>query len=88
MTIRRSADTKEDFQIVGISVDEDKEKWLKEIKKDNVQWASLIDSDKVINDKWVVSSHPTSFLLNSDSEIMDKDLDSEKFKQRLKQVLE
>ena len=88
LTIRRSSDNKEDFQIIGNSADEDKEKWWKEIKEDYVQWASLIDSDNLINDKWVVSSYPTSFLLNSDFEIVDKDLDSEKLKERLKQVLE
>jgi peroxiredoxin len=79
---------KEDFQIVGISVDKDKNKWLKAIKEDNVQWISLIDSKNVINDKLGVSSYPTSFLLNSDFEIIDMDLDSEKLRERLKQLLE
>lgn len=79
---------KEDFQIVGISVDKDKDKWLNAIKEDNVQWLSLIDNDNVVNDKLGVSSYPTSFLLNSDFEIIDKDLDSEKLKERINQLLE
>lgn len=80
--------SKEDFQIVGISVDKDRNKWLKAIKEDNVQWISLIDSENIINDKLGVSSYPTSFLLNSDFEIIDMDLDSEKLRERLKQLLE
>jgi len=80
--------SKEDFQIVGISVDEDKSKWIKAIKEDNIQWTSLIDSGFVVNDKLGVSSYPTNFLLNSDFEIIGKDLNSDKLKGRLIQLLE
>jgi len=80
--------SKEDFQIVGVSVDKDKSKWIKALKEDNIQWLSLIDSDHVINDKLGVSYYPTTFLLNSDFEIIDKDLGSEKLRERLIQLLE
>ena len=80
--------SKEDFQIVGVSVDKDKNKWIKALKEDNIQWLSLIDSDNVINDKLGVSYYPTTFLLNSDLEIIDKNLGSEKLRERLIQLLE
>lgn len=79
---------KNDFQIVGISVDKNKDKWLNALKMDKIQWVSLIDSELVINDKFGVTSYPTNFLIDSNYEVIDKNLNSENLKKRLIQLLE
>lgn len=83
-----SSFNKNDFQIVGVSVDESKDKWLKALETDNIQWVSLIDSELVLNDKLGVTSYPTNFLIDSDYKIIDKNLSSEKLKERLIKLLE
>lgn len=79
---------KNDFQIVGISVDKNRDKWLSALNMDKIQWVSLIDGELVINDKFGVTSYPTNFLIDSDYKVIDKNLSSEKLKKRLIQLLE
>ncbi|HXJ99826.1 MAG TPA: TlpA disulfide reductase family protein [Gelidibacter sp.] len=76
------------FQIVGISVDRDKDKWLDALKNDNTQWISLIDSKLEVNDRLGVIAYPTNFLIDSNYKIIDKNLNSEKLKSRLTELLE
>lgn len=76
-----------DFQIVGISIDENKEKWLRALKKDNVKWISLHDPEKEINDRLGVNAYPTNFLLDSGCKVLDKDLGSETLMKRLNELL-
>jgi len=80
--------SKDDFQIIGVSVDKNKDKWLEAIKNDNIQWISLIDSQLLLNDKLGVASYPTNFLIDSNYKIIDKNLNSEKLKERLIELLE
>lgn len=79
---------KNDFQIIGVSVDKSKEKWLNALKFDKIEWISLIDNELNINDRLGVTSYPTNFLLDSDFIVIDKNLNSEKLKERLKQLLD
>lgn len=79
---------KNDFQIVGVSVDKNKDKWLSALKFDNIQWISLIDNELVINDKFGVTSYPTNFLIDSKHKVIDKNLNSKNLKKRLIQLLE
>lgn len=78
----------EDFQVVGVSVDKDKKKWLEALKEDNTTWVSLLDGDSKVNDKFGVASYPTNFLVDADYKIIDKKLSSEQLKERLTELLE
>lgn len=78
---------KNEFQIIGISVDENKDKWLDALKKDNIQWVSLIDRNLEINDRLGVMAYPTNFLIDSNYKVIDKNLSSEKLKERLIELL-
>ena len=79
---------KEDFQVVGISVDKNKNQWLNALNKDNIEWISLIDDKFRINDKLGVTSYPTNFLMNSNYKVIEKNLSSEKLKETLNKLLE
>jgi len=78
---------KSDFQIVGVSVDDSQVKWEKALIDDKVNWISLWDTDKKINDQFGIASYPTNFLLNSDFKIIDSNLNAEKLKSKLTELL-
>ncbi|MBD0255772.1 MAG: AhpC/TSA family protein [Cytophagales bacterium] len=79
------------FEIVGISLDEKKEPWLKAIEKDNLPWVHLSDLKGWKNDltrhygiKWI----PSSFLLDPEGRIIARDLRGEALDKMLSQLLE
>lgn len=78
---------KSDFQIVGVSVDDSQEKWEQALADDKVNWISLWDADKKINDQFGIVSYPTNFLLDSDYKIIDSNLNAEKLKNKLTELL-
>lgn len=60
------------FEIVGISIEKDKDKWLKAIKNDSLNWINLIENEKIseLNIKEV----PTNFLINPEGKIILKNI--------------
>jgi peroxiredoxin len=78
------------FEIVGISLDEKKELWLKAIEKDNLPWVHLSDLKGWKNDltlhygiKWI----PSSFLLDPEGRIVARDLRGEALDKMLSELL-
>lgn len=78
---------KSEFQIVGVSVDDSQEKWKKALIDDNVNWVSLWDNDKKINDQFGIVSYPTNFLLDSNFKIIETNLNAKKLKGKLTELL-
>ena len=78
---------KSDFQVIGVSVDDSESKWKEALKEDNINWISLWDENKKINDQFGIVSYPTNYLLNDKFEIIDSDINAEKLKEKLKQLL-
>lgn len=68
-----------DFKAIGVALDEKKEKWLKLEKKENMPWLSLIDTTGFENIAKIFSirSIPTSYLINPEGVVIEKDLDME-----------
>ena len=67
------------FEIVAISVDENKEKWKKAIKEDETSWQHLIDpkgfqSDDLLMSSYQISGIPASILISPNGEIVDLDM--------------
>ncbi len=78
------------FEIVGISLDEKKEPWLKAIEKDNLPWVHLSDLKGWENElarhygiKWI----PSSFLLDPEGRIIARDLRGEALDKMLSELL-
>ena len=76
-----------DFQIIGVSVDDSREKWEKALTDDKVKWISLWDSDKKINNQFGITSYPTNYLLDSDFKVIESQLNAEKLKSKLNELL-
>ena len=51
----------ENFDILGISIDDNKDKWLKAIKKDKLEWTNLIDLKQEVYDELDVVGVPVSY---------------------------
>jgi len=78
------------FTVYGVSLDLEKEKWLKAIKKDGLIWHHVSDL-KGWKSKgaaiYGVKAIPASFLINKDGKVIAKNLRGEKLSKKLEAVL-
>lgn len=78
------------FEILGVSLDEDKTKWKEAIAADNLTWTQVSDlggwrSDVV--ELYGIESIPSNFLLDPDGKIIDASLTGEHLHDKLAEVL-
>lgn len=62
------------FEILGISQDEDRDMWLAAIKKDSVQWMQVIDTANVYGGKYHLTGIPFNVLLDREGKVMAYEL--------------
>lgn len=77
------------FEIVGVSLDTDKEKWIKAIHDDELTWPHLSDLNGWGNeaaDLYGVRSIPANVLLDKEGYIVAKNLRGEELKEKLRQI--
>lgn len=70
---------KKGFEIVGVSADKDKKKWLNAIEKDGLKWENLNDFKGQNNNAiltYGIYSYPTNFLINPEGKIIGKNIRS------------
>ena len=78
------------FTVLGVSLDEDKDKWLAAIKKDELKWAQLSDLkgwENEVAQKYRITAIPRNLLLSPDGKIIAKDLRGEDLDAKLEEVL-
>jgi peroxiredoxin len=78
------------FTILGVSLDQDKQKWLDAIKNDNLTWTHVSDLAYWQNEvakKYNVSSIPQNYLLDPSGKIIAKNLRGEELHQKLTELL-
>ncbi len=74
------------FEILGVSVDSDKAKWLEAIKKDGLTWTQVSDLKGWESDArkvYGISGVPANFLISPDGKIVGAHLVGEKLNQKL-----
>jgi peroxiredoxin len=79
------------FEIYSVSVDEQKEDWLKAIKKDKIKWNQVIDPggwETPTAMKWGIFALPTSFLIDRDGRLLAMDLEGKDLEKALKEMLD
>lgn len=77
------------FNILSVSVDSDREKWLAAIKKDGLTWTQVSDLNGWNNEARVlygIAGVPSNFLVNPEGKVMARDLRGEKLNEKLKQL--
>jgi len=79
-----------DFTVVSVSLDDDREKWLRAIKKDKLVWDNLADFTTLKNRAAImygVEFIPTSFLIDRQGKIRAKNPRGEKLHRLLDNLL-
>tara|TARA_R110001583_G_C5567977_1_gene401775 strand:+ start:109 stop:1101 length:993 start_codon:yes stop_codon:yes gene_type:complete len=79
------------FEIFAVSLDEDKESWLKAIEKDSLNWEHVSDLKGQRNEAsliYGINGIPDNFLIAENGEIIGRNLRGEKLNQKLKEILE
>lgn len=79
----------EGFEIIGISLDTNKEAWLKAIKKDKLSWTNLSDLKGWKNSlatHYKIKGVPTNMLLDKKGKIIELDLHGTKLLDKLNEI--
>jgi len=79
------------FQIFAVSLDEDKESWLKAIEKDSLNWEHVSDLKGQRNEAsliYGINGIPDNFLIAENGEIIGRNLRGDKLNEKLKEILE
>jgi thiol-disulfide isomerase/thioredoxin len=78
------------FEILGISLDENKNDWKKAIAKDKISWLQAIDTkgwDAVSAYKWHVEAIPASFLIDKNGNVVAVNLEKNELEIKVKELL-
>lgn len=78
------------FEILGISLDENKKDWVKAINKDKISWLQINDSggwDAKTAINWNIFQLPTSFLVDKNGKIVAMDLEKAELEKALVSLL-
>lgn len=78
------------FEIYGVSLDKDRDAWLKAIKDDNLTWVHGSDlkywsSDVAV--KYGINGIPATYLLDQDGRVIAKNLRGKALEQKLAEIL-
>ena len=79
------------FEIFAVSLDENKESWLRAIEKDNLNWEHVSDLKGDRNEAsliYGVNGIPDNFLIAENGEIIGRNLRGDKLNRILKEILE
>ena len=79
------------FEIYSVSLDQEKDAWLKAIKKDKITWKQVIDPggwETPTALKWGIYALPTSFLIDKDGRLLAMDLEGKNLEKALKEMLD
>lgn len=74
------------FDIISVSIDDNKKSWLEAIEKDNLNWTNLIDIDKQINDELDIPAIPFNYLIDSNGIVIGVNLSLEQIENELKKA--
>jgi peroxiredoxin len=78
-----------DFTIIGISVDKNRELWLKAINKDGLTWPNLsnVNGWDEVSNTYGVKAVPQNFLIDPQGIIIDKNIDVDVLYEKLDKIL-
>lgn len=78
------------FTVLGVSLDKEKQAWLKAVKDDGLVWRQVSDLkfwDNEVGRKYGVKTIPFNFLVNQEGKIIAKNLLGEELQNKLEEVL-
>jgi len=78
------------FEILGVSLDQDRSQWLQAIEKDNLSWEHVSDLNgwrSQAAQDYFVSAIPATFLLDREGKIIAKNLRGKQLEDKLAEIL-
>ena len=78
------------FEILGVSLDDEKNDWKKAAAKDKITWMQVNDPggwDAKAAIKWNIEAIPASFLVNKNGDVVAIDLEKNELEIMVKQLL-
>ncbi len=78
------------FEIYSVSLDDEKEDWVKAIKKDKINWLQVIDRggwETPTAQRWGIYALPTSYLIDKEGRLIAMDLEGKDLENALKDML-
>lgn len=76
------------FDILGVSIDTNKDAWKKAIKTDNLTWIQLLDTTKEIAELYSISSIPQNYLIDPSGKIIAKNLRGDALEEKLEEIFQ
>ena len=79
------------FDIIGVSLDTDKNNWIKAIEKDSLTWSHVSDLqgwNSVAGKLYAVNAIPHSIILDKNGTIVAKNLRGEKLRDKLAELID
>ena len=78
------------FEILSVSLDDQKNDWKKAASKDKITWMSAIDPggwEAMTATKWQVDAIPASFLINKNGDVVAINLEKDELEKKIKELL-
>ena len=80
----------EGFEIVAVSLDDNKKAWLQAVKQDGLVYTQLIDpngSGSGVANTYGIYQIPTSYIIDKQGRLQEKDLSGNALKNKVKELL-
>ncbi|WP_299535098.1 TlpA disulfide reductase family protein [Ulvibacterium sp.] len=71
------------FEIIGVSIDSNRDLWEKAIQKDGIVWNQILDKEQAIFKQYLLSSLPANFLLDKEGKIIARNMTAEELRTKL-----
>ena len=75
------------FDVIGISVDQDKDAWLEAVADDQLPWTQVRDSENKVSEDYLIYYIPSNFLFDQNGTMVAKGLRGEDLAAKLSELL-
>ena len=76
------------FDVVGVSVDQDEDAWLKAVEEDQLPWTQVRDSEGNVSESYLIYYIPSNFLFDQNGTMVAKGLRGEDLTAKLGELLQ
>jgi glutathione peroxidase-family protein len=78
------------FEILGVSLDDNRNEWKRAVNKDKITWPQINDNggwNAISAAKWNINAIPASFLIDKDGNVVAFDPEKQDLENKIKQLL-
>ena len=75
------------FDVIGVSVDQDEDAWLKAVEEDQLPWTQVRDAENTASEAYMIYYIPSNFLFDQDGNMVAKGLRGEDLMNKLTEIL-